>query len=224
MPRAINDRGQIVGFCEGRFLLWERATGWLELGKALEYLYINSVGQIAGTVEDPNYRMQSSLWDPTTGRNIKDPNYSSQAFLWDPNEGLIMLGTLGTGMSAARALNNRGQIVGRCRNRAGRGGIFVWSKTQGVRFMGVSDSAPVAMNDAGQVIGHRGSREPLQPVLWEFAEDGSAVEILPPSGAFYDINNDGYVLGSGFHFDKQRQYALLWRQGHDIEWLFLLRT
>lgn len=182
VPCSINDRGQIVGVCGGRFYLWERGKDWRELGQASEGLDINNAGQIAGTVDDPSG--------------------GAQAFLWDPNEGMTMLGTFGTGMSSARALNNRGQIVGRCWNKARQGGVFVWSKMEGVRFMGGSDSGPTTLNDVGQVIGYRGASQPPQPVLWEPTNGGSMVEMSPPAGALYNINNNGYVLGKAFNPNK----------------------
>ena len=49
-------------------------------------------------------------------------------------------------------------------------------------------------------------------------------EALPPSGAFLDINNNGYVLGRGFNFDAGRQYVFLWRQDRGIEWLVPLEN
>ena len=223
-PCAINDRGQIVGFCEGRFLLWEREARWRELGRSLDRLYINNTGQIAGTVEDPNYRMQSSLWDPKTGRTIRDPNYSSHAFLWDPNEGLTMVGTLGTGMSTTRALNNRGQIVGRCWSTPGGGGVFLWDEARGMRAIAEVDNSPQAMNDTGQIIACRGERMPPQPVFWEPAEDGSVAETLLPSGAFCDLNNHGCVLGSAFNFDERKHYVFIWHQDRGVEWLFPLEN
>jgi hypothetical protein len=227
-PCAINDHGQIVGFCEGRFLLWERDAGWRELGRASERLDINNAGQIAGTVEDPNHRMQSSLWDPKTGRTIEDPNYSSQAFLWDPSEGLTMLGTLGTGRSTAWALNNRGQVIGLCRDIPGAGRIFLWDKAQGMRMVKGVDGMPVAMNDAGQVIGRRGvrmqGREVIQDFLWEPTDDGSMMETSLPSGSVHSLNDKGYVLGQAFNFDERRHCAFLWRQGRATEWLFPLES
>ena len=54
-------------------------------------------------------------------------------------------------------------------------------------------------------------RAPLQPVLWEPAEDGSMTETVLPSGALCDVNNHGCVLGSAFNFDKRKYYAFLWR-------------
>lgn len=220
-PCSINDHGQIVGFCEGRFLLWERDSGWRELGRASVHLHINNAGQIAGTVEDPNHLRQASLWDPKTGRTIDDPNYSSQAFLWDPNEGLIVLGN---GTSTAQALNNRGQVVGRCWNIPGGPRVFLWSKTQGMNAVNSLDGSPQAMNDAGQIIACRGERMPPQPVFWEPVEDGSVAETLLPSGAFCDLNNHGCVLGSAFNFDERKHYAFTWHQDRGVEWLFPLEN
>jgi uncharacterized membrane protein len=203
VPCAINDKGQIVGVCQGRFYLWERGQNWRELGRASQALglHINNAGQITVTINDPNDR--------------------PHAFLWDPNEGLTMLEIPENDESVVWALNNRGQVVGRCwrTDTPSMGRVFLWSKTDGVRFMGGPDSEPMAVNDAGQVIGRRGSKQPPQVVLWTPAGDGSPIEALPPSGAFWDINNSGYVSGKGFNFDARRQYVFLWRQDRGVEWL-----
>jgi probable HAF family extracellular repeat protein len=207
-PCAINDHAQIVGVCRSRFYLWERGKDWQELGKASGGLYINNAGQIAGTIDDRNG--------------------GSQAFLWDPNEGLTMLGTLGTGMSDARALNNRGEIVGQCRNSSGVGRVFLWSKARGMRAVTDVDGLSVTMNDAGQVIGLHGSRiegrEVVQHFLWESATDGSMKETSLPASALDGLNNNGYIVGQAFNFDKQRQYAFIWRQDCGVEWLFSLES
>jgi len=211
-PHGLNDRGQIVGYCDGRLLLWERSAGWRELGRTSrsdypvypEYLGINNAGQIAGT--------------------IHEPNDVSRAFLWDPNEGLIRLGTLGTGTSVARALNSRGEVVGQCGNASGTGQVFLWSKGQGMRAVPEGDGFVMSINDAGQVVTRRDTGTLLQDVLWEPAEDASMTKTLLPSGTFCDLNNYGYVLGSGFNSDKRKHYAFIWRQDRGVEWLFPLRN
>ena len=207
-PCAINDRGQIVGFCQGRFLLWTQDTGWRELGRASESLFINNAGQIAGTVDDPNG--------------------APQTFLWDPNEGVRLLGTPGTGRSTACALNNRGQVVGQYGKDLNLSDVFVWDKAQGMRALDVVGGLPKAMNDAGQILGLRGSRqqggELVQRFLWELDEDGSITGTLLPSAAFLGLNNSGYVLGRAFNFDERAFYAFIWRQDRGMEWVFALEN
>ncbi len=209
VPCSINDRGQVVGVCQGRFYLWERGGDWKELGRATTGgLHINNAGQIAGTIDDPNG--------------------GAEAFLWDPNEGLIMLGTLGTGMSTARALNNRGQVVGDCWKTPGAGRAFLWDKAQGMRAMKRAEGYATALNDAGQVIAYRGSRiegrEVIQYFLWEPGDDGSVKETALPSGASDNLNNNGYVLGQAFNFEKRKYCAFLWRQDRGVKWLFSLES
>jgi probable HAF family extracellular repeat protein len=210
---GLNDRGQIVGYCAGRFLLWERGTGWRELARTsrsdnpayYEYLGINNAGQVAGT--------------------MYEPNDVSKAFLWDPNEGMV---TLGTGMSAARGLNNRGQIIGQCWDTPGKDSTFSWHKAQGMRIVKGANGLPIAMNDAGQIMGNRGvrtqGREVTQRVLWELADDGTVTETPLPSGCVGSLNNNGYVPGQEFNFDQRRLYVFIWRKGHDIEWLFPIES
>jgi hypothetical protein len=96
---VINDRGQIAGLGNvrtfGRYhlLIRDRDNGIKDLGLMdVDDFDINNAGQIAGT--------------------MIDPNGNKQAFFWDPNDGQRMLGALGRTESFAKALNNRGQVVG----------------------------------------------------------------------------------------------------------------
>ena len=211
VPCAINDRGQIVGVCQGLFYLWQQGRDWRELGSAADtrdFYCINNAGQIAGTMQDPNG--------------------SERAFLWDPNEGLTTLMLPGGHGSAVRGLNNRGKVVGGCWNAAGVGRAFLWSKAGGMEPMDESAWGAAAINDAGQVVGWRkpAAQEPKdgQFCLWEPTGDGTMLETLLPSGALYGINNNGYVLGKTFNFDKKRHYVFLWRQDRHVEWLFPLES
>ena len=99
VPKALNDRGQVVGAMDpGRapwpLVVWDRKEGLQDLGFPF---YgdgdINNHGQIAGTALNPNGIMQ--------------------AFIMDPNGTVQFLGGLGGGSSQARAINDRGQVVGR---------------------------------------------------------------------------------------------------------------
>jgi probable HAF family extracellular repeat protein len=203
-PCAINDRGQIVGVCRGRFYLWQRGRDWEELGRAAAHsrdFYINDAGQIAGT--------------------MCDPNGAEQAFLWDPKDGLT---TIGGGESVARALNNRGQIIGVSYIAGSGARAFLWDKAHGMRALVEVDGNPQAMNDVGQIVACRGEREPWQPVLWGPGEDGSMTETVLPPGAFCDLNNHGCVLGSAFNFDERKYYAFIWRKDRNVEWLFPLEN
>ena len=224
-PCAINDHGQIVGSYEGRFLLWERDTGWRDLGESLEYLAINNRGQIAGTLYNQPY----------------EPGRHFQAFLWDPNDGLTMLGTMGSSDSWAHGLNNLGQVVGLLWNNEdgrlsgeGERSGFIWSKAHGMRALRMADGSPMAewnasgmsINDAGQIVGccHRTTHESdfWQHCLWRLTDDGLVLESVLPANVSRSPNNHGYVIGWQGKPGGRQRYAFLWHQDRGIEWLFPL--
>jgi len=198
VPCSINDSGQVVGLCQGRFYLWERGKDWRELGRASGGLDINNAGQIAGTIDDPNG--------------------GKQAFLWDPADGSRLLGTLGGVGSEARAINHLGQVVGWSEASPGVAHAFIWAKTGGMQDLGVGFASGV--NDTGQVIvyGNAGL------LLVDAGRGGVAATEIPPinnpyfSGT-YCINNNGYVFGEGLNSNKGRTYTFIWRQDRGIEWL-----
>ena len=60
-------------------------------------------------------------------------------------------------------MNNRGQVVGRCwsTDTPSEGRVFLWGKSRRREDSWAERIvAPMAVNDAGQVIGYRGSKQP----------------------------------------------------------------
>jgi len=199
-PRAINDRGQIVGFCQGRFYLWEAGKDWRELGRASgRGLYLNNAGQIAGTVDDPNG--------------------AQRAFLWDPADGSRLLGAPGDISSEANAINNLGQVVGVSKTPSGEEHGFIRDKPGGMCDLGLH--YPWTINDRGELIVFNYG----QPLLMEASDIGFAATEVPPVGkhygnSFYCLNNNGYVFSEALNADKGRMYDFFWRRDRSIEWLF----
>jgi probable HAF family extracellular repeat protein len=58
------------------------------------------------------------------------------AFSWTPHSCLIDLGTLGGTISNARAVNNRGLVVGESSTAAGRSDAFGWTAQTGMIDLG----------------------------------------------------------------------------------------
>ncbi len=89
-----------------------------------------------------------------SGTMPMDPN-SQQAFLWEPDKGRTRIGALSGKESTARAMNNRGQIVGEFRDVNGAPHAFVWDKVTGMRKLNAPDGSPcqaVSINDTGQIL------------------------------------------------------------------------
>ena len=184
-----------------------------DLGLALRFgPDINNASQIAGTTIDPNS--------------------NRRAFFWDPNDGKQALGTLGGAESVALSLNNSGQIVGWADSAERRPQPFVWDKTNGMRELeraGQQAGMATAINDTGQVLGLIGHHiSPNKPCFWASTEAalGSAPPLHPSDypGAS-DLNNNGYVLGRTFHWEKRGMWVFLWTKEtgvEDIKYLFPL--
>ncbi len=217
-PLAINDHGQVAGIADvaGRqhLILWDRDNGTQDLGPAQPgRVDINNAGQIAATM---------------TGRNGQ-----SRAFLWDPDNGKQMLGTLGGGHSVALALNNNGQVVGYSDSAEGTPQPFAWDKTNGMRELeraGQQAGMATAISDDGQVLGSMGHRvDPSKAYFWASTEAAPRSAPLLQSPFNYsggsDLNDNGYLLGRTFHWDKRGMWVFLWtnkRDVEDIEYLFPL--
>jgi probable HAF family extracellular repeat protein len=89
----MNADGEVVGLSETdggvpHVFSWTQAGGIVDVGiVGSQAIYVNSSGQIAGTVR-------------------------AHAFFWTQDGGTIDLGTLGGGYSYANGLNDNGQVVG----------------------------------------------------------------------------------------------------------------
>jgi probable HAF family extracellular repeat protein len=137
----------------------------------------------------------------------------------DPAERtMIDLGSLGSGYTQARAINDRGQVVGDSGGRA-----FLWERgvMRDISPEGVTGATTAtALNDRGQAIGYAGAarnREPIRPFLWS----GGRATFLPtlggPSASPAAINRLGEIIGNGTDASGVG-HALLWVDGqvHDL--------
>ncbi len=210
-PTAINDRGQVVGITEDRgdiivnLFLWDRANGMTDLGPVRRHPpHINNAGQIAATMIDPNGIMQAFLWDPENGRRM----------------------LVNAGNSMASNLNNRGQVVGTLFTARSKlpgtrwipRQAFIWDKVDGMRKLfpiARWESEAFAINDAGQVMGRAGtynSRSHLTSCFWHSTFGGSLTPLRSPIDypGGDDLNNNGCVIGTTYHWDKSERWAYLW--------------
>ena len=145
-PHAINDRGQVIGIADTAtgavyVFLWDKEQGFRTLERFddpphMGGLCLNNVGQIVGT--------------------MADPNANQRAFFWDLNAGRQMLGTLGGKQSTAEGLNNRGQVVGSAEVPGRHRHAFVWDAVAGMKDLGTLGgytSGALGINDSGQIVG-----------------------------------------------------------------------
>jgi hypothetical protein len=184
---ALNDVGQVACVewtrLGGRTLLWHPRDGTQDVGPYPQgRLFLDNAGNVAGTTAEPN---------------------GQRAFLWEPGKGKILLSTLG-GESVAKAMNNRGQILGICLPQ----GIFhvvLWDKSVGLKDLRKSGEEPhlESINDAGQIIIRQTSSPRWllrDPNGRETTLDGVPNGWMPGS-----VNNNSCVAG----FDKANHRLML---------------
>ncbi len=176
-PYCINDRGQVVGVAEtsvgsSYVFLWDKEQGFRAVERFDDPphsggVFINNVGQIIGT--------------------MADPNGNQQAFLLDPNGNKRLLGTLGGKQSGVDGLNDKGQVVGSAevpdRNRH----AFIWDAPNGMRDLGTLgglNSNAASINNAGQIAGFaETSGHRAHMVVWEPVSESEGSETAADAGS-----------------------------------------
>ena len=191
MASALNDRNQVVGIehiqHDEHLFVWDSERGIQDLGPASEGrpLTINNAGQISGAMPTAHSRNEC------------------EAFLWEPGKGRTMLGTLGEKQSFPVAMNNRGQIIGRCwspddPNFIWRQRSFIWDKAAGIRELdvpGSPDCQAMSINDRGQILS---SGLYIDPSSTSFLLDPNGPKPLielPSHTWFCEVNNRSCVAG-----------------------------
>jgi len=180
-PVALNNLGQVL--CMGdddEILLWDDGVlDVLDFGPGdFEVFGINDAGQIVGTAR---------LLDASAG------------FVWDDGV-LTYVGDLGSGASAATAINELGQVAGVSGNASGDRHPFLWHDGViadiGTNMLPGQDADRiVAVNDLGHAISE-----------WALYRGGQAYDLedLIPADSGWnlsrmgDINNRGEIIGTGY--------------------------
>jgi len=208
-PRAINDRGQVVGMSQtanGEFhaFLWDRTHGIEDLRKLGGVCGINNAGWIAGA--------------------MSDPNEESKAFIRDPNGAVHFLGDLGGGRSTARALSNRNQVTGTSVDAKGLRYAFIWDQANGMRSIMELPGQNYwvkAINDAGQVLGSADTATQLcQPFLWDPNE--GLLDIGAIAESVLTLHDRTGLLGQHRISLAKGRFMVLWGKEKGIEELFPL--
>jgi probable HAF family extracellular repeat protein len=220
----INERGQVVGWVwnssdgmVNRGFLWEkgkmRDLGPLDADGFGEPPRINDGGQVLLT-------RCASYWQEPYGDKC-------HAQLWENGRGRPLDGK----WSSGKAVNERGQVIGLSADARDDDGdpmwhAFIWEGGK-TRTLGTqrTESAAVAMNERGQVLGCRGAIEslpnpcsgnmeetPLTPLLWQAGKARTLGTLGGDHSVVVGLNNRGEVIGES-ETDRGAWHAFLWRNG-----------
>jgi len=177
IPVSINKQGHVVGASNTttgsqHVFLWSDEGGTRDIGSFFPH-GMNDRDEIVGHVLAGG---------------------TGHACLWTPTEGLIDLGTIDGGVSAAYGINKRSEVVGTS-NQSG----FIWTATGGMEKIRQGWSA-YDINDAGQILCSTHSNR-TEPFLYSRVQD----EVIPPE----DLNSPLKFP----YYEPQRSWS---RQGGKI--------
>lgn len=194
---SVNRCGLAVGAAdtatgESHPFIWSDIVGKTDLGTLdggsfAIALDINNANQVVG---------QSEIGGPGV---LQD-----RAFVWDGTSGMRAIATLGGSSNAARAINDRGQIVGFSTTASGETHAFLLSKGTLINIPTLGGRIGVAneINNLGQVVGFSTlSVGPLNPPFHAFLRDPGAdpLDIGTLGGNFsiaFDINDATEIVGT----------------------------
>jgi uncharacterized membrane protein len=217
-PFAVNSRGEVAGQAsntipdpnsmiglgyQSRAIYWKDGVmqdlGTLGTGTDAVAGLINEHGQVAG------WSYINSVPSPDCS-GIGGPVLTTDSFIWDKKNGMRDIGGLGGTCTLARALTNRGQIIG---GSSLTGDVtihpFVWDATTGVTdLLDPSDSSygfAEGINSRGEVAGGTCDAVTCYAVLWRKSGGKWHKTNLSTisQGAFsISINTSEQVLGNWF--------------------------
>jgi probable HAF family extracellular repeat protein len=211
-PYGLNERGEVVGYSwtassyhafhwsDGRM----RDLGFLGSIDPIRFRgisvaeAINNLGQVAGSspVDHPGQ------W---------------RAVIWDPDSGPRNLGTLGGPISRAKAINDRGEVVGESVNQDGRPQAFVWTESSGMIGLPGLDPAEqtfaVDINENSLIAGYCGlNGQEWRAALWSPAEGLTLLPDFGRAARALGLNDRNEVVGFA-ETPEGESRAVLWRGG-----------
>lgn len=157
IPRAINNRGQVIGtFKDGATSPWRSFT--FDRGVMTEIVDARGIDWIAVALNERG---------DVVGSYTEAEFHNSQAFLWRDGVVIDLPALNDDGRTSARGINNRGQIVGWSSGPGGSHAVL-WDGGD-VTDLGIWGNActPWDVNESGQVVGDCWIAGESRAFLWE---------------------------------------------------------
>jgi len=205
--RAINDKGQIVGWSDlpGHYFPSPPEHAFLYSGGAM-----TDIGTLGGSRSDAlgiNANEQIVGWSYITG------DTTSHAFLYSGGM-MTDIGTLGGYESYATSINDSGQIVGSSTTSDGHRYAFLYSNGSMIdlgAFPGFLDSYARSINDNGQVVGDSGQGGGA--FLYSNGHMIDLNTLVPTDSGWHiytaaSINDNGQIVGFGQYNGASYSYLM----------------
>jgi probable HAF family extracellular repeat protein len=174
------------GSCESRSVVWHDGAVTVLPGGNGVTAAVNSRGDVVGEAQPYGDAVWRDGQPSLLGMEPHDINDRGQvagiwgwwllqrAAVWEDGR-LTVLGTLGGWNSQAYAVNESGQVMGLSDTASGERHVFLWDDGEMIDLTphaNDSDASPwpIAMNDAGQVVGYSETNGPINAELWEVSQ------------------------------------------------------
>jgi probable HAF family extracellular repeat protein len=212
----LNDKGVVIGFSAGRAFAWSRPQGIKDVkeapGRAFATRAINNVGTAAGVM----FYDGTISYDPMViTRSGQSTKFLHGTWADDPNYNYIA------------QITDAGAVLGNSREPDSNSfRSWIWEPSGGLRFLPIKRSADFMarrMNDQGQIVGvadvFTADCAGIRPFLYDmkldlmkWLDEAPGIDPRCGTGAAYDINNKGQVVGGGVTSNKSgaQPRAMMW--------------
>lgn len=209
-PRALNDAGMVAGTVASV----DVSFGWVEHAATWDNGVVTDLPSLGGHF---SYAHGINSAGDVVGMSFTNGDANWRAVLWRSGAAHD-LGTLGGSKSYAHAIDDAGNVVGMAEDASGAPHAFkyttnasggVVTRTNLGTLLGGSSCA-YAINASGAIVG----TSDAAAVLWDGGGPLDLNEAVSPVSQWRleiarSINDDGWIVGSGYHFGQPRAFLLV---------------
>jgi hypothetical protein len=214
----LNDNGIVIGASGGRGFEWSRTLGIRELKRgprrSFEPWVINNAGTAAGILV--SYGGTTHYYPMVITGNGQSTKFLDGTWADVPNYNYIA------------QITDAGAVLGNSREPESNSfRSWIWEPSGGLRFLPIKQSADFMaqrMNDRGQIVGFAyvfgpGGCDGGRPFVYDmkldsmkWLDEAPGLDPRCGTGAAYDINNKGQVVGGGVTSNKfgAQPRAMMW--------------